>query len=429
MTVRGATVRRAGCLVLGAGVVVAQALASVSLGVVGRQNANASMAAAGNIVVAAWSAATEGGVTDVFAAVSVDGGRAFGLPVRVNDVVGDARLSGEQPARVSLVPRAGADPSIVVTWTSKGEKGTRLLQARSDDRGRSFAKSTIVSGSDAAGNRGWESTAVDRNGRVIAMWLDHRALAPDAMSGMAGMAGMNHDGQQRAAAAPAKTDSVMKAQLSKLYIAGAAVTGGVCYCCKTALATGPDGAVYAAWRHVYAGNIRDIAFTVSRDNAQTFAPPLRVSSDKWMIDGCPEDGPAIAVDRQNRIHIVWPTLVPGATPGSEPAFALFYAMSTDGRRFTARQRLPTERTPHHPQIVVTPAGKLVVAWDEGEGGLRRVAWARGTLSAAPAKFVRGGVVDYERAVYPVLAATSTGVVLGWTGGPADASRLGLQMLP
>jgi hypothetical protein len=62
------------------------------------------------------------------------------------------------------------------------------------------------------------------------------------------------------------------AQKSKLYFAtsdGAlaprAITGGVCYCCKTAIATGPNNAVYLAWRHVYPGDVRDIAFAASHD--------------------------------------------------------------------------------------------------------------------------------------------------------------------
>ena len=41
------------------------------------------------------------------------------------------------------------------------------------------------------------------------------------------------------------------------------VTGGVCYCCKTAIAAGPADTLYLAWRHVYPGNMRDMAFTVS----------------------------------------------------------------------------------------------------------------------------------------------------------------------
>src|SRR5207344_1766814 len=98
--------------------------------------------------------------------------RTFAAPVRVNDVDGEARLTGEQPPRV--VVRGAA---VTVVWTSKGANGTRLMQSRSDDGGRTFTKAAPVPGGDAAGNRGWENTAVDRNGRVYAVWLDHRELA------------------------------------------------------------------------------------------------------------------------------------------------------------------------------------------------------------------------------------------------------------
>ena len=43
------------------------------------------------------------------------------------------------------------------------------------------------------------------------------------------------------------------------------ITTGVCYCCKTAAAARPDGTLFTAWRQVYPGNIRDIAFSVSGD--------------------------------------------------------------------------------------------------------------------------------------------------------------------
>ena len=100
-----------------------------------------------------------------------------------------------------------------------------------------------------------------------------------------------------------------------------ALTGGVCYCCKTAIATDTSGGVYAAWRHVYEGNVRDIAFTKSSDGGRTFAPPVRVSDDNWVLDGCPENGPSMIVDADARVHVVWPTLVPGPTSTSEPTLS------------------------------------------------------------------------------------------------------------
>ena len=42
---------------------------------------------------------------------------------------GDANLSGEQPPRVALVPRAGRHPSIVVVWTDSARWRTPAVGA------------------------------------------------------------------------------------------------------------------------------------------------------------------------------------------------------------------------------------------------------------------------------------------------------------
>lgn len=171
----------------------------------------------------------------------------------------------------------------------------------------------------------------------------------------------------------------------------------MCYCCQTAVETGSDGSIHAAGRHVYPGNIRDIAFTLSADGGRTFTAPVRVSEDRWVLDGCSENGPAIAVDAERRIHLVWPTLVPGTTPASEPTLGLFYATSRDGRTFTARQRIPTEGVPRHPQIAPGSRGDVVVVWDEQIRGSRRVALARGTMpSGGTVRFLRQAIGTGER---------------------------------
>ena len=412
-------------VIIGAALVVAVAGAqgsrSAVLAIPGHSNANPSIAASGRFVALAWGTTVDPGGSDVVSAVSRDGGRTFATPVRVSDAGGQASLSGEQPPRIALVPRPGQEPALVVVWTARAAAGTRLLSARSDDGGRSFSAPALVGGSDAPGNRGWEATAVDRTGRVVAVWLDHRELAAGA-----GMP-MNHAEHEAASGQPAagsgSTDGVARAQLSKLFFArvgdaaGArAIAAGVCYCCKTALATGPDGSIYVAWRHVYPGNVRDIAFSVSRDGGRTFASPLRVSDDRWVLDGCPENGPAIAVDAARRVHIVWPTLVPGATPGSEPTLALFYATSPDGVRFSPRQPVPTQGVPRHPQIALDARGAVTLSWDEAVSGSRRVALARETTSREGTRqFTRQAIEAEGQAAYPVIAGADAGVVVAWAG--------------
>jgi hypothetical protein len=376
------------------------------------------MAADGRIVVAVWSAALAEGQTDIYASVSRDSGARFGAPVRVNATDGDVRVNGEQAPRVVLTRSSRGEPRIAVIWTSAGKAGTTLLAARSDDGGRTFGASSIVPGSDAAGSRGWQSAVADPGGGIHALWLDHRAMAAPAGS---------TPGTHVHGTAAAASDGFAMAQRSALYtsVVGQpgsvrAITTGVCYCCKTAIVTAADGTIFAAWRNVYAGGIRDIAASVSRDGGRTFAAPVKVSDDGWVLNGCPDDGPAMAIDGRGQLHIVWPTLVTGAN-GSQ-TLGLFYAVSKDGRTFTPRQRVPANGVPHHPQIAVAADGRVVIAWDESGKGLRQIALAR--ASSDPS-----GGVELTRlpasaqGTYPVVVATADGLVAAWTSGTGTDTKI------
>jgi hypothetical protein len=369
------------------------------------------VAASASFVAVVWGASAEG-KGDVMLAVSRDGGRWFAAPVRVNAVVGDARISGEIPPRVLLSPGRGGDPAVTVIWNAK-DGGTQIKIAQSSDGGRTFAAPASLQMPGAAGDRGWHAATLDARGALHAIWLDHRGLAGDKAAGN----GAGHKGEH---------DGVAMAQKSALYYASGSATGerelfrGVCYCCKTAMGTGPKGEIYAVWRHVFDGNMRDIAFTVSRDGGRTFAPLIRVNQDNWSINGCPDDGPAMAVDPSGTIHLVWPT-VPNGAGG-----AIHYASSRDGVTFTPPVRVPTlgAPKPSHPQIAVDAMGRVMVAWDEVIDGVRKA-----TVRALERRGVAAGfgptiALDAtEPAMYPVLAATERGWFAVWaTGGPASVVR-------
>ena len=404
-----------------AGSITARAEPSIAIGVKDRASANASIASTGSFVSIVWAARTKEGVTDIYTATSRDGGRSFRAPVRVNQISGDVSVSGEQPPRIALTPNQAADPSLVVMWTAKAASGTKLVSARSIDGGQSFGPAASVPGSDASGNRGWESLAIGAKGQPVAVWLDHREMAPRPASSARGE-------HQHGSAMKHETDGAAGAQLSQIFFAklndpasARTIAHGVCYCCKTSVAAGADGTIVAAWRHVYPGNVRDIALTKSSDGGRTFAAPVRVSDDNWVLNGCPENGPAVAIDPSNAIHVVWPTLVHDAR-GAE-SLALFYATSRDGQRFTKRQPIPTEGVPRHPQIAVGPAGTITVAWDEQLTGVRRVVIARGTVSSNnPVRFTRQSVTE-EAGTYPVIAQLPDGGLVAWTSGSAATSVL------
>jgi hypothetical protein len=280
-----------------------------------------------------------------------------------------------------------------------------------------------VPGTDAPGNRGWLAINIESTGRVDVLWLDHRELAPNTT-----MATSHHDHASQ------KTDGVAMAQRSKLYFASldgslppGALTGGVCYCCKTALASGPNGTIFAAWRHVYPGNLRDMAFMMSRDAGRTFAPTVRVSEDQWVLEGCPDDGPSMAVDAKGVVHMVWPTLVAGGKNG-EPTIGIFYSSTSDGSRFSQRDALPTSGIPHHPRIVVGADGGLVAVWDESGDGTRRIAVARGGAAGGKFKFRRDVIGSAEAAIYPAMAVTDEAAIVVWTSGASKSSSIRVHRL-
>jgi len=381
----------------------------------------------GMTVALAWAATSETMETNVFAEVSTDGGQTFSAPVRVNTVEGQANVNGEQPPRIALARGTDGAMSVVVLWTAKGADGTSLLYARSRDRGRTFEPTTSLPGVDAPGNRGWESLAAASDGQVYALWLDHR-------DGAQTMSGHGHVGQHRHRSGTGATvDGVARAQRSQLFVSSLdggvlpkGIARGVCYCCKTALAAGTNGAVYAAWRHVYEGNQRDIAFTMSRDAGRSFAAPVRVSQDEWQLDGCPENGPALAVDQNRRIHVVWPTLV---RAGDGETLRLFHAASENGRSFTPRVALPASTSPQHPQIVTARDGTLVVAWDEIAGGTRHVRVATGRQREGdPVTFTAAAGAGGRPGSHPALAVTARGVVLAWTRRGDTGSRIAVEHL-
>jgi hypothetical protein len=384
----------------------------VTFAVPGRVNSTPWVAALGQFVGVVWTAAADG-KGDVMVAISRDGGGTFAAPARVNSLPGDARVSGEIAPRVALQARSGAEPIVTVTWNAK-DSLTHIKTARSVDGGRTFSNATTLQSTTAIGDRGWQASAIDGRGVLHAIWLDHRGMASAVSKGHEAHKG-EHDG-------------VAMAQRSALYHAAAGgsereLFKGVCYCCKTALAVGPQGQVYAAWRHVFANNMRDIAFTVSRDGGATFAPLLRVHEDKWSINGCPDDGPAMTVDRAGTVHLVWPTVLNGE------AGALMYATSTDGRGFSTPVRVPTlgSPKPSHPQIAADAAGRIMIAWDEVIGGVRTAA-AR-LVSTRRDRIEFSDIVKLADgpSTYPVLAATASGWFAVWsTGGPTPTVRARLM---
>lgn len=392
-----------------------------TLAVTGAANATPSLAASGRTVAAVWTA-TKDGSANVYLATSSDGGATFSPPRRVNDQDGDAGATNEQPPRV-VISGSGAAQTVTVMWSKRdtGPMDTRrdiIRIARSTDGGRTFSPARYTHDPSLSGARGWEALTVGPNGVVHALWLDGREATKK-------IAAMSHTGM------PHKGQPPQEIYHGTLGADGrmieTRIAEDVCFCCKTAVAVDSRGGVYAAWRHVFPGSMRDIAFARSSDGRQ-FSPLVRVSQDNWQLNGCPEDGPSLAVDPSGAIHIAWATVV----NEGEPYKALFYAISRDGKVFSPRARIRTagDTTPGHPQLVLASNGGAAVVFDETTGGVRRVSLAR--VSANGEIQVPEVLSGDETASHPVIAQTPSGpFVVAWTSrssSPSNPSTIRVKLV-
>ncbi len=188
-------------------------------------------------------------------------------------------------------------------WLQKsggGPEAYDIRLTRSVDRGRHWSKPVTPHTDGTATQHGFVSLLPDGGDRVLAVWLDGRRAAQLASTANGG-ATHQHDEE----AAPM---TLRAAVLDRKGVRSGEVLldDSTCSCCQTD-AVRWTGRVLVAYRDRSPEEIRDIAVTARGDDGQ-WSKPRILSPDNWKIQGCPVNGPALAVNGE-RLLAVWPTLV------------------------------------------------------------------------------------------------------------------------
>lgn len=375
----------------------------------------------------AWVADSAGVPGVYLARVAADG--AAGAPVRVNDVAGDASAHDQAPPQVAVGPRG----EVYVAWQKstpvrgRAFAASDLRFARSGDGGRTFAPAVTVN-DDAGGlpsSHTFHDLAVAGDGTVYVSWIDSRerdrARAERAAAGTVTPAatGAKGHGGHTAGEAGLPGPEIRVARSSdggRSFGPGRVVDGGVCPCCRTSLAVGPDGAVYVAWRKVFPGEVRDVVVARQAPGASGFSAPRRVHADGWVFPGCPHAGPSVAVGGDGRVHVAWYT-------GREGRQGLWYAAAEgETLRFGAPAALLTgEWVPPSQARVSAGRDGVWIAWEDRRGEEAMPVLGRVDGPGAP-RLVEGAGA---RGRLPDLSGEGSARVLAWEdGGAVRVRRVG-----
>ena len=344
----------------------------------------------------AWVSAPGGGTDGrLYVSTGVDSARngdadgsAPSRLVELSDTLGPVEAHGESPPKIAYAPDGTLYAIYVVPKVVPGKRFplAALRLVRSADGGGTWSAPVTVTDDSVFGSHNFHALHAAKDGSVYIAWLDGRLGKSAAYVTRSRDNGLTWEPNQRVD------------------------MGESCPCCRTAIATGADGSVYIAWRKVLPGGIRDIVVARSADGGKIWSEPVRVHADDWKFDGCPHAGPAMQMDEQGRLHIVWWT-------GKEGMAGVYYARSSDGARaFGAPIALGTAQfsRPAHVQLTLADAGTVIAVWDDGTKQIPQVVMRvsrDGGNSFSGAQVVSA---PGEAATFPTIALAGNRLHIAWS---------------
>lgn len=300
----------------------------------------------------------------LFSVASTDGVKSFSSPVKVGDPTVFA-LGMRRGPRV-----AATDKAVVVTVIGGEQGGGRdgdVLAYRSSDEGRSWSGPVKVNTVKASAREGLHHMAAAPDGTIHLVWLDLRNQQMELWAARSPDGGATWKDERQ------------------LDTSGG---GKVCTCCQPQIACDPRGGVHVMWRNDLA-KARDMYLMSSRDGGETFGSAVKLGEGTWLLDRCPMDGGALAVNARGEIETIWMRKheIFRARPG-EGEVSLgrgeqgwiaasaegFYRLWIQGRPGVLRVQRPGMAEPTtlaqgawDPVVAATVSGKgpVVAVWEEG----------------------------------------------------------------
>jgi len=312
---------------------------------------------------------------------STDMGKTFSTPAVVNADSQTMKTSGENRPDIS-VDRSGR---VYVIYPAEGRQELAVFFSVSADDGRSFSAPVPISDKAAQSNSLQARLRLNPSGRAYVFWHDERDRVDWRQPGNA-IYYTKIDG-------PANTKfTAWKAADS------------LCECCRLAVDFDAQGQPVVLARFIYPGGVRDhgLITTDGKDWAS-----WRVSFDEWRIEACPEHGPALSIDENDRYHMAW------FTQGNARQ-GLFYANSSDhGRHFSRPMPFgDMKKLPSHPDVIGV-GGRIVLAWKEFDGLKGQIMVMQSKDGGETWSQARPVAQSSGESDYPFLLSRGQAIFLSW----------------
>jgi len=271
---------------------------------------------------------------------SKDKGLTYSHPIKINQQAQKISAWPENPPAI-MVTKSGR--ILVLYYADEQQKSTSYF-SYSDDQGKTFSRPVLISDQATTDMHYMDKMLLDKAGNVHFFWHDMRNETENSNRG-SGVISLYH----------AQTNSVGIEKFKNELI-----THSVCSCCRTAISLSAQGNPVLLLRMAFPDGARDHVL-LSKKTATEWGDAKRISDDHWVIDACPEHGPALAIDEQGRSHLTWFSL-------GEKRQGIFYAQTDNyGKTVSKPMSLGnSEFLPSHPDVFVDQQ-RVILAWTEYDG--------------------------------------------------------------
>ena len=273
----------------------------------------------------------------VFVDYSDDNGKNYSLPIKINLKPQKISAWAENPPAI-VIARSGR---IHLLYYADEQQKVTSFYSYSDDNGKSFSPPVLISDNADHAMHYMAKMLLDNQDNLYLFWHDARH---------------NHQlGSGELALYYSKTEKDEKAVFKNQFI-----SHGICSCCRMAAALDIEGFPVIFTRMVFPEKTRDHGVFKMNKKGQ-WLEPQRTTHDNWQIEACPEHGPALAIDNQNRSHLTWFSL-------GEERQGIFYAHSdTNGENVSKLISLgDNKQLAGHPDVIAIEKN-IAIVWTQFDG--------------------------------------------------------------
>jgi len=276
----------------------------------------------------------------------------------------------------------------VAFWLERNDpsmpEGYDIRVVRSTDRGATWSIPISPPRDGTKTQHGFVSMMAAGDDRLLMAWLDGRRAASAATHTS------DHSANDHESAPMTLRSAVLNGanQISEEF----EIDEKTCSCCQTDMARWA-GQTLIIYRDRTDDEIRDIS--VAQRSSIRWGSPKAIHKDGWKIEGCPVNGPAIAVGGRKGV-VFWPTFV-------NDQMTLRYVVAESPEALANGPRM------NQLQLPATPSGRVdTVAWHDGFL-LTWISRARDRPAVEVAALDANGQISFSAPIAePALRGRSTG---------------------